>query len=103
MVLDGADLSSRTIRSMRSTTLAEQIPDGSLLVLAGRAQPRTADRRACAPASRLFEIGPDMLALSRREARLLLRATGLELADAGDRRASSPAPRAGRRASTWPR
>ena len=80
MVLDGADL----LRSQESvdavSTLADQIPEGSLLVMAGRATPPLGIARLRA-SRRLFEIGPKMLALSRREAQVLLRATGVELAD----------------------
>src|SRR5450432_1163217 len=53
-----------------------------MLVLAGRAAPQLGIARMRAE-GRLFEIGPEMLALSRREARLLLRATGVEVSDGG--------------------
>jgi LuxR family maltose regulon positive regulatory protein len=81
LVLDGADLLESQESVDAVSTLAEQIPDGSTLALAGRAQPRVGVARLRA-AARLFEIGPEQLALSHREAHLLLRATGLELTDA---------------------
>ncbi|HEY2790447.1 MAG TPA: LuxR C-terminal-related transcriptional regulator [Gaiellales bacterium] len=81
MVLDGADLLESQGSLDAVATLAEQIPDGSLLVLAGRAQPGLGIGRLRA-GERLFEIGPEMLAFSRREADLMLGTTGLELTDA---------------------
>jgi len=81
MVLDGADLLESKESVDAVSTLADQIPEGSLLVVAGRATPRLGIARLRA-SGRLFEIGPDMLALSRREAHLLLRASGVELDDA---------------------
>jgi LuxR family transcriptional regulator, maltose regulon positive regulatory protein len=78
LVLDAADLLESKASLDVIATLAEQIPEGSMLVLAGRAAPRLGIARMRAE-GRLFEIGPEMLALSRREARLLLRATGVEL------------------------
>jgi LuxR family maltose regulon positive regulatory protein len=80
MVLDGVDLLESQASLDAVSTLAEQIPEGSLLVLAGRAQPRLGIGRLRA-GERLFEIGPDMLALSRREADLMLSATGLDLTE----------------------
>jgi LuxR family maltose regulon positive regulatory protein len=61
-------------------TLAAELPAESTLALAGRTQPELpiatlrADRL-------LFEVGPEQLALNRREAGRLLRSTGLELQD----------------------
>jgi LuxR family maltose regulon positive regulatory protein len=81
MVLDEADLLETKESVDALSTLAEQIPEGSMLVLAGRTAPRLGISRLRAD-GRLFEIGADMLALSRREARLLLRAGGVELTDA---------------------
>jgi LuxR family transcriptional regulator, maltose regulon positive regulatory protein len=81
LVLDEADLLESREALDVVTALAAQIPDGSMLVVAGRAQPRLGIARLRA-AGALYEIGPDMLALSRREANLLLRATGVELSDA---------------------
>jgi LuxR family transcriptional regulator, maltose regulon positive regulatory protein len=80
LVLDGADL----VRSKESadviTLLLDQVPAGSMLVLASRASPPIAVSRLRAR-GRLLEIGAEMLALSRREAQLLVRATGTELTD----------------------
>ena len=81
LVLDGIDLLESQASLDAVTMLAEQIPDGSLLVLSGRAQPRLGIARLRA-GERLFEIGADMLALSRREADLMLAGTGLELTEA---------------------
>jgi LuxR family maltose regulon positive regulatory protein len=55
------------------SVLAEQVPAGSRLVLAGREEPpvRLARLRA---EGRILEIGPAELALSREEAAALLRA-----------------------------
>ncbi len=80
LVLDGADLLESQESLDALSTIAGQIPEGSTLALAGRAQPRLGVARLRASA-RLFEIGPERLALSRREAHLLLRATGLKLTD----------------------
>jgi LuxR family maltose regulon positive regulatory protein len=59
-------------------TLAQHAPDGSQLVLAGRAAPKLpiAELRA---RGQLTEIGVDRLALSTNEAQLLLRATSADL------------------------
>jgi LuxR family maltose regulon positive regulatory protein len=80
MVLDEADLLESQESLDVLSTLANQIPEGSTLAIAGRAQPQLGVARLRASA-RLFEIDPERLALSRREAHLLLRATGLELTD----------------------
>ena len=61
-----------------SAALAEQMPDRSTLVLAGRSV-RLAVARARA-AGRLFELDVDDLALSAREEELLLRDAGIALA-----------------------
>jgi LuxR family transcriptional regulator, maltose regulon positive regulatory protein len=60
--------------------LADQIPEGSTLVLAGRTLPRLRMARWRA-SGRLAEIGVDELALTRREADVLLRRLGIELAE----------------------
>jgi LuxR family transcriptional regulator, maltose regulon positive regulatory protein len=78
IVLDGAD----AVESKQSTEaigiLIENIPPGSMIALAGRSLPRMpiAALRVAGP---LLEIGPYELALSRREAELLLRGSGVEL------------------------
>jgi LuxR family maltose regulon positive regulatory protein len=85
LVLDDAHL----VRSKDSTgavsALAEHMPGGSMLVLAGRVQPRIRIA-ALRAGGRLLEIGVSELALSRREARVLLASAGVELAvtDADD-------------------
>jgi LuxR family transcriptional regulator, maltose regulon positive regulatory protein len=79
LVLDGADLLTRdSIASVAA--LVEHIPAGSMIVLSGRVLPElpVAALRAGGP---LLEIGPYELALSRREAEMLLRAARIELTD----------------------
>jgi LuxR family maltose regulon positive regulatory protein len=80
LVLDGADLLARDSASAVAS-LIEQIPAGSMVALSGRMLPRlpVAALRAGRP---LLEIGPYELALSRREAEILLRAARVELSDA---------------------
>ncbi|MGN6379645.1 MAG: AAA family ATPase [Gaiellales bacterium] len=58
--------------------LVDQVADGSMLVLAGRALPAVGVARLRA-GGRVLEIESETLAMSRREATLLLRATGAEL------------------------
>jgi LuxR family maltose regulon positive regulatory protein len=62
------------------SVLADHVPTGSRLVLAGRGEPplRIARLRT---EGRLLEIGPADLALSRQDATALLRAAGLALDD----------------------
>ena len=61
-------------------TLAAHVPDGSTLVLSGRVAARL-PVTALRTRGRLLEIGPELLALSRAEARALLDATGVHLTD----------------------
>ena len=80
LVLDGADrLTGDSIAAV--ATLVGHIPAGSMIVLSGRVLPElpVAALRARGP---LLELGPYELALSRREAEMLLRAARLELEDA---------------------
>jgi LuxR family transcriptional regulator, maltose regulon positive regulatory protein len=79
LVLDGADLLTRDSASAVAS-LIEQVPAGSMVALSGRVLPRlpVAKLRAGGP---LLEIGPYELALSRREAEILLRAARVELSD----------------------
>jgi LuxR family transcriptional regulator, maltose regulon positive regulatory protein len=79
LVLDGADLLPRDSISAVAA-LVERAPAGSMIVLSGRVTPNlpVAALRASRP---LLEIGPYELALSRREAEMLLRAARVELAD----------------------
>jgi LuxR family transcriptional regulator, maltose regulon positive regulatory protein len=60
--------------------LADHVPDGSTLVVAGRSAPELPVARLRAT-GRLLELGVDELALSRREAKLLLREAGVEAAE----------------------
>ncbi len=59
--------------------LAEHVPDGSALVLASRVESKLVTRLRST--STLLEIGASDLALTRREAELLLRSTGARLSD----------------------
>ena len=79
LVLDGADSLKRDSISIVGK-LVKHIPVGSMIVLSGRILPKlpVAALRAGGP---LLEIGPYELALSRREAEMLLRAARVELAD----------------------
>jgi LuxR family maltose regulon positive regulatory protein len=79
LVLDGADLLPRDSISAVAA-LVERVPAGSMIVLSSRVLPKlpVAALRAGGP---LLEIGPYELALSRREAEMLLRAARVELAD----------------------
>lgn len=58
--------------------LAQHVPDGSTLVLAGRVRPRLPFGRLRST-GRLFELGRADLELSRRETDRVLRAVGVEL------------------------
>jgi LuxR family maltose regulon positive regulatory protein len=64
------------------SALVEHVPDGSTLVLAGRAVPELPLARLRA-AGRLLELGVDEIGLSPREAQLLLRNAGVEGPDVG--------------------
>ena len=78
LVVDGID----HLRSKDSAdvvaALAGHVPEGSTLVLAGRALPRGPIARLRVSGD-LFEVGTGELALSRREVDLLLRGLGVEL------------------------
>jgi LuxR family transcriptional regulator, maltose regulon positive regulatory protein len=78
IVLDGADALVSTDSTEAIGILIENIPPGSMIALTGRALPGVpiAALRVAEP---LLEIGPFELALSRREAEILLRASGVEL------------------------
>ena len=73
-----------------------------MIALAGRPSPgcRSPPFRVAEP---LLEIGPYELALSRREAEILLRASGVELGRDRARRPPPPHRGLGRRACDWPR
>ena len=81
IVLDGADALVSTDSTEAIGILIENIPPGSMIALTGRALPRVpiAALRVAEP---LLEIGAYELALSRREAEILLRASGVELDEA---------------------
>jgi LuxR family maltose regulon positive regulatory protein len=76
LVLDGADALSSTDSIEAIGILIENVPSGSMVALSGRALPGMpiAALRVSGP---LLEIGAYELALSRREAEILLRACGL--------------------------
>jgi LuxR family maltose regulon positive regulatory protein len=78
IVVDDAHLLRSRESSEAVATLTENLSDGSVLVLAGRATPAlpVAQLRT---AGRLFEVGVNQLALTPREGQLLLRATGADL------------------------
>jgi LuxR family maltose regulon positive regulatory protein len=80
LVLDGVELLRAKAAADLVAVLAEHVPAGSTLVLAGRALPAgpLARLRACGD---LFELGLDDLALVRREVDLLLHGVGVELDD----------------------
>ena len=78
LVLDGCDRISSEESLAAVTTLIENVSPGSMVALAGRAQPKLpiAALRAAEP---VLEIGAYELAFSRREAEILLRGCALEL------------------------
>ena len=80
LVLDDVHLLHNSECRAALSVLADHVPDGSRLVLAGRAQPplRVARLRA---EGRLLEIGPADLSLTRAEAATLLRAAEVALGD----------------------
>jgi len=92
LVLDDVHLLTNSECRAALSVLADYVPAGSRLVLAGRAQPplRVARLRA---EGRLVEIGPDDLSLTREEASALLRAAQVALGEQNSpeaRRAGSP-------------
>src|SRR5262249_41271460 len=78
LVLDDVHLLGNRVCQDALSVLAEHVPDGSRLVLAGRAEPplRIARLRA---EGRVLEIGPADLSLTLQEAACLLRDAGLAL------------------------
>jgi hypothetical protein len=80
LVLDDVHLLHKTESRDALSVLADHVPGGSRLVLAGRNEPplRTARLRA---EGRISEIGPDDLSLTREEATSLLRAAGVRLCE----------------------
>jgi LuxR family transcriptional regulator, maltose regulon positive regulatory protein len=79
-VLDNADLLHDGESADAVLALADSVPAGSMLVLAGRVQPPLPIARLRASGA-LLELGTSELALSRREAQLLLRDAGPTLED----------------------
>src|SRR5215467_3766480 len=81
LVLDDVHLLSNRESRAALSVLADHVPDGSRLVLAGRAGPplRVARLRA---EGRILEIGPGDLSFSRAEAESLLDAAGVRLGGA---------------------
>jgi LuxR family transcriptional regulator, maltose regulon positive regulatory protein len=77
-VLDGADLLREGESADVLLALADEVPEGSMLVLAGRVQPPLPIARLRAGGG-LLELGTRELALSRRDTQLLLRNAGSEL------------------------
>jgi LuxR family transcriptional regulator, maltose regulon positive regulatory protein len=78
LVLDNADLlRARAARGALSTLIA-QAPDGSTVALGARTEPRLT---AAARARGIRELGVDELALTAREARLLLQAANPALSE----------------------
>jgi LuxR family transcriptional regulator, maltose regulon positive regulatory protein len=80
LVLDDVHLLRDRECQSALSVLADHVPGGSRLVLAGRAEPpvRTARLRA---EGRVLEIGPADLSLTREEAALLLRAAEVALGE----------------------
>jgi LuxR family transcriptional regulator, maltose regulon positive regulatory protein len=78
IVLDGVDALTATDSLEAIGILIDNVPPGSMVALAGRSFPGMpiAPLRVAGP---LLEIGPYELALSRREAEILLRTAGVEL------------------------
>jgi LuxR family maltose regulon positive regulatory protein len=80
LVLDDVHMLHNSECRAALSVLADHVPSGSQLALAGRAQPplRIARLRA---EGKIMDVGPDDLSLSCDEASLLLRNTGLTLAE----------------------
>jgi LuxR family maltose regulon positive regulatory protein len=80
LVLDDVHLLRNSECRAAVSVLADHVPDGSRLVLAGRAGPplRVARLRA---EGKIVEIGPDELSLTRGEASSLLRDAGVALGE----------------------
>ncbi len=80
LILDGADLIHERDALDALDTLAGHIPGGSILALSGRTTPPLPVGKLRA-GGRVLEIEADGLALSRREATLLLRGAGVDPSD----------------------
>jgi LuxR family transcriptional regulator, maltose regulon positive regulatory protein len=77
MILDGADRLREREALEAVETLVGHVPEGSILALSGRTVPALPIGRLRAN-GRVLEIEADALALSRREATLLLRGAGVD-------------------------
>ncbi len=80
LVLDGADFIHERDALDALDTLAGHVPEGSILALSGRTAPGLPIGKLRA-GGRVLEIEADALALSRREATLLLRGAGVDPSD----------------------
>jgi LuxR family maltose regulon positive regulatory protein len=80
VVLDDAHLLESDETAEVLAALPEHVPDGSMLVLAGRTAPRL-PVAALRASGRLLELGVPELALSRRESERLLRESGVALGE----------------------
>jgi LuxR family maltose regulon positive regulatory protein len=78
LVLDDAHLLRSGPPLDAISVLGEHVPDESVLVLAGRVEPKL-PIAALRAAGRLQEVGVDQLALRPKEAQLLLRASGADV------------------------
>jgi LuxR family maltose regulon positive regulatory protein len=81
IVLDNASRLSSKESLEAVASLAEHVPTGSAIVLAGRSRPQI-PLSGLRSEGRLVEVGPDLLAFGRREAQLVVQRAGLELSDA---------------------
>src|SRR5215831_4825712 len=77
LVLDDVHLLSNRESRAALSVLADHVPDGSRLVLAGRDEPPL--RLGLRAARRILEVGPGDLSFSRAEAGSLLDAAGVRL------------------------
>ena len=82
LVLDDVHHLTHTPTASFVADLERALPSGSVLALSGRSRPEVPLGRLRVQ-GQLREIGPDDLALSRQEARALLRTRGLEVDDTG--------------------
>ncbi len=82
LVLDDVHHLAHTPAEELITDILLSLPPGAQLALSGRSRPEVSLGRLRVE-GRVCEIGPDDLALSRDEARALLRSRGLEVDDSG--------------------
>ena len=102
LVLDDVHVLRNSECRAALSVLADHVPGGSRLALAGRAQPplRIARLRA---EGKIMEIGPDDLSLTREEASSLLRDAGRRAWPRKRWRSCISGPRDGRPGCTWRR